>query len=66
MTSGGATIITKANVSDAWAGALEALAAPGATAITPLIVNVVGFAGGTAPETSTTRELLDGALSANP
>lgn len=65
MTSGGATIITRDNVSDAWVGALQALAAPGATAITPLIVNVVGFVGGTAPETSTTRGLVDEALSAN-
>jgi hypothetical protein len=65
MTSGGATIITKVNVSDAWVGALEALAQPGATAITPLIVNVVGFSGGAPPETSTTRSLVDEALSAN-
>jgi hypothetical protein len=66
MSSGGATIVTKANVSEAWVGALDALVQPGATAITPLIVNVVGFSGGEVPETATTRELVNEALSANP
>jgi len=66
MGRGGATIITKANVSEAWVGALEALVQPGATAIMPLIVNVVGFSGGEVPETPATRELVNQALSANP